>query len=183
MIRKAILVLLTLGAVGMAVVEVASFRTGNSLFRSDWYYHSDFLFCTARDGVLKLFVHRCLQCGSYPRHAATCKWSNDRVLTDRDSSTLSDLGFWKFRWTVSQYRTRRAYVLSLPTFAAFTLFAAYPAIAFIRGPLRRRRRRKRGQCLRCAYSLEGNVSGVCPECGTRLLQANESFETKKVQDG
>ena len=29
-------------------------------------------------------------------------------------------------------------------------------------------RRLRGECVRCGYSLTGNVSGVCPECGTVL---------------
>ena len=45
------------------------------------------------------------------------------------------------------------------------LLAAYPTMAFIRGPLRRYRRRKHGLCLACAYDLTGNKSGVCPECG------------------
>jgi rubrerythrin len=31
----------------------------------------------------------------------------------------------------------------------------------------RRERLARGQCGRCGYDLTGNVSGVCPECGTR----------------
>jgi hypothetical protein len=26
----------------------------------------------------------------------------------------------------------------------------------------------KGQCLACGYNLTGNVSGVCPECGTRI---------------
>ena len=30
----------------------------------------------------------------------------------------------------------------------------------------RRARKANGQCLRCGYDLKGNVSGVCPECGT-----------------
>ncbi len=30
----------------------------------------------------------------------------------------------------------------------------------------RRKRRRQGLCLTCAYNLTGNVSGVCPECGT-----------------
>jgi hypothetical protein len=30
----------------------------------------------------------------------------------------------------------------------------------------RRERRARGLCVRCGYDLTGNVSGVCPECGT-----------------
>lgn len=29
---------------------------------------------------------------------------------------------------------------------------------------------RRGFCPECMYSLTGNVSGVCPECGTRLSQ-------------
>lgn len=35
-------------------------------------------------------------------------------------------------------------------------------------PVVRRRRRKRGLCVKCAYDLTGNVSGVCPECGTAV---------------
>ena len=45
------------------------------------------------------------------------------------------------------------------------MFSAYPSVAFIRGPLRRYRRRKRGLCVRCGYDLTGNVSGACSECG------------------
>jgi hypothetical protein len=30
----------------------------------------------------------------------------------------------------------------------------------------RRRRSSSGLCSACGYSLRGNVSGVCPECGT-----------------
>jgi hypothetical protein len=29
-----------------------------------------------------------------------------------------------------------------------------------------RLRRRRGHCLTCGYNLTGNISGVCPECGT-----------------
>ena len=29
------------------------------------------------------------------------------------------------------------------------------------------RRQLNGQCATCGYDLTGNVSGVCPECGTR----------------
>ena len=48
------------------------------------------------------------------------------------------------------------------------VFAAYPALIFIRGPLRRWRRRYKGLCLKCGYDLTGNVSGTCPECGTAV---------------
>ncbi len=35
----------------------------------------------------------------------------------------------------------------------------------------RRARRARGLCVECAYDLTGNVSGVCPECGTPIGRA------------
>ena len=28
-----------------------------------------------------------------------------------------------------------------------------------------------GQCVQCGYNLSGNVSGICPECGTRIERA------------
>src|SRR5262249_6696177 len=31
---------------------------------------------------------------------------------------------------------------------------------------RRRQRIDAGQCVKCSYDLSGNVSGICPECGT-----------------
>jgi hypothetical protein len=59
---------------------------------------------------------------------------------------------------------------------AFALFAIYPVIAFIRGPLRRRRRQRKGLCVRCGYNLTGNVSGVCPECGTEAGKETASSD-------
>lgn len=41
----------------------------------------------------------------------------------------------------------------------------YPVYAVLRGPILRRRRAKRGQCLECGYDLRGSPSGVCSECG------------------
>ena len=67
--------------------------------------------------------------------------------------------------------SRRAYrlrMVSVSLWLLFTVSALYPAIVFIRGPLRRRWRRKRGQCARCGYDLTGNVSGVCSECGQAI---------------
>ncbi len=54
---------------------------------------------------------------------------------------------------------------TVPLWMLCVLFAAYPTVAFICGPLRRYRRRRKGMCLKCGYDLTGNVSGVCPECG------------------
>ena len=51
-----------------------------------------------------------------------------------------------------------------PLWAPFILFAAYPSIVFIRGPLRRWRRSRKGFCLKCGYDLRGTPER-CPECG------------------
>ena len=50
-------------------------------------------------------------------------------------------------------------------------FAAYPALAFIRGPLRRWRRRRKGLCAKCGYNLTGLTAPRCPECGTEIKQS------------
>ena len=39
---------------------------------------------------------------------------------------------------------------------------------------RRWRRKKKGLCWNCGYDLTGNVSGVCPECGTKVHGATAS---------
>ena len=54
----------------------------------------------------------------------------------------------------------------IPLWLLFILFAVYPVLAFIRGPLNRYRRRRKGLCIKCGYNLTGNTSGICPECGT-----------------
>ena len=61
--------------------------------------------------------------------------------------------------TVPRY-VRRSTLAVLSAFLAL-----YPALAFLRGPLRRLRRRRQGRCVRCGYDLTGNVTGVCSECG------------------
>jgi len=71
----------------------------------------------------------------------------------------------------------------VPLWMPFATFGVYPmfvALAFVRHRYRHRQRRRRGQCVKCGYDLQGNTTGVCPECG-------ESFErvgrpTRQVSD-
>ncbi len=58
--------------------------------------------------------------------------------------------------------------LGIPLYFPCVLFAAYPAIVLVRAPLRRWRRRRKGLCLKCSYDLTGNVTGTCPECGSKI---------------
>ncbi len=55
--------------------------------------------------------------------------------------------------------------LTFPIWCPLLAFAIIPAFVLIRGPLRRRARRKRNECVGCGYNMTGNESGVCPECG------------------
>ncbi|MCC7293091.1 MAG: hypothetical protein IT449_13605 [Phycisphaerales bacterium] len=64
--------------------------------------------------------------------------------------------------------------VSLPLWLPTMLFSAWPLSAFIRGPLRRRYRRKRGLCLRCGYNLTGLPELRCPECGNEFTLAREA---------
>jgi hypothetical protein len=39
---------------------------------------------------------------------------------------------------------------------------------------RERRLRRAGVCLECGYNLTGNVSGICPECGTAIAEEGKT---------
>lgn len=77
------------------------------------------------------------------------------------------LGPWR-GFDVHFYHSSDSQSLTVQTPASFVfcLLLVYPALSITRDLLRRWRRRRRGLCRRCGYNLEGNVSGLCPECGT-----------------
>lgn len=54
----------------------------------------------------------------------------------------------------------------VPLWALALVFAVLPMRTARR--MIRARRRQPGSCPRCSYNLAGNVSGVCPECGTAI---------------
>jgi hypothetical protein len=67
-----------------------------------------------------------------------------------------------------------------PGFAINTIF--YAAIVWmlftVPGAVRRRVRRKRGQCAACGYSRRESVSEKCPECGATTIK--QKAETQKA---
>ncbi|HEV8693840.1 MAG TPA: hypothetical protein VGQ93_06605 [Lysobacter sp.] len=85
-------------------------------------------------------------------------------------NTTYDYGFLRFgrvqlRVGLTSIATLQWLRLSL--WAPFCLFMSYPTFALLRGPLRSYRRHRWELCVKCGYSLTGNTSGVCPECGTK----------------
>jgi hypothetical protein len=71
------------------------------------------------------------------------------------------------RWCFQQTGYRRFEVM-LSCRKLAIVFAIYPTIIVSIHALRRWHRNRRGLCLKCGYSLTGNVSGTCPECGTEI---------------
>jgi hypothetical protein len=60
--------------------------------------------------------------------------------------------------------------LTVPWWVLVILLSLFPAIARLSVAVRRWRRSSRGECVNCGYSLVGDISGVCPECGTARRQ-------------
>ena len=103
--------------------------------------------------------HGLVRSGDYP-------WS-----TDPDTvRPLFDQGIFGRTYHREEFRYCTVNVAVTPLWSLTALFATYPTIAFFRGPVRRWRRRRNGWCVDCGYDLTGNVSGICPECGTRIQQ-------------
>lgn len=45
------------------------------------------------------------------------------------------------------------------------------------------RRARRGLCLRCGYNLTGNLSGICPECGTAVSRELQKGQESEFRQG
>lgn len=69
--------------------------------------------------------------------------------------------YWPYRTPKIWYSLGGSKVFTLPLWIPLVIVAIPTALVWYRG-----RRPPRGHCQRCGYDLTGNVSGVCPECGT-----------------
>jgi hypothetical protein len=63
-------------------------------------------------------------------------------------------------------RHARGIAFIIPLWIPLLVVAVPPVIAW-----RHTRRLSKGHCRQCGYNLTGNVSGICPECGTRFREA------------
>jgi len=159
MTRKAIILLSVVLALMTAVIDLVS--RGRTLYcakpRSGdpWEikftdgYQYRWRGLTFRDGSLRLFCEP-----KYPPSPAVAlvdrRWDGfEMFLTPHGGGEME-------------------FLLRLPLWLPLVLFALYPTIAFVRGPLRRHRRRKKGLCVKCGYDLTGNMTGICSECGEKI---------------
>ena len=178
MIRKIIIVVLTLGAVGSVVV-----RMGRSFdAHVEWasYTNRDetslpahsirILGATLSNDIIHVGFLRYPQWSMSGDDARQVRenvrpginwWVEDQVKLPWRSGTFS----WQWRPSIRTFGSR-GFAFLTPLWYATLALAAYPAIAFIRGPFRRYRRRKRGLCVTCGYDLRGSPERKCSECGS-----------------
>lgn len=70
--------------------------------------------------------------------------------------------------------------ITVPVWYIALLLAAYPIRSWYREQSVRKLRNANGRCMKCAYDLFGNVSGICPECGSPIPRANgRSFDNRQ----
>ncbi len=206
MIRKAVIVVLTLGAVGTVAVGVRSY---SKVIRKEVRIGDlDRLYSHFNDGFVRVFWIKADEEISLIAEPWPPTWPSSEVvigppapllvrkmpdehlhvlhsgencqcqrLTLSSAESLRSYGLplhgavWLRRWPTLSPGCPLIYYSLLRTRAwvVAVVLAAYPTVAFICGPLRRSRRRRKGSCVKCGYDLTGNVTGVCPECGTEIV--------------
>ena len=178
MIRKAIIVILITLAVAAVVLGIASYHTtiriGNSLLDATAHWWNATF--SAGRLTLRLWVMERQPLGP-GEVAALRKLDNGALVLRRPTWSKCrrwPLGVGYYVWghdfpALQESPPVRLVLFAfegyMPFWVPFVLLATYPTIAFIRGPLRRYRRRRKGLCVGCGYDLTGNVTGVCSECG------------------
>ena len=169
MIRRAIIVLLILAAVGtgaLGIVERLGYETYFTLAEFPRLPEGKPRHLSSYPGGRhrQIVVHRgglCLYVAEYVNPPADFETTSFKYFLGFGYfSELEGGGAVRF----DSYR--------MPLWFLAVVFLAYPAVA-LTGDLRRWQRRRRERhdlCLKCGYDLTGNVSGVCPECGTEVKQ-------------
>lgn len=118
---------------------------------------------------------------SRSRYCMGLKIDNGGVLLSYDGGsdvrliTPKKFDFWTIHYDSTPLYSRGGWQyarLTFPIWMPFALSCIPPLTILVTRPIARRlrirRRRRRGLCMQCGYSLRGNVSGVCPECGAPL---------------
>lgn len=157
MIRRIALCVLAISACAAIVVWVIARDT--SLHKIEYHWERNDLSLAVNRGGFYVNHFRESQVPELPR---------ERWLVDFDFRNFPYIGL---RWCVdcaplsnatSHYNWFFSELKNLWGVAA--ALGIWPLAAFVRGPVKRWRWRRRGCCPSCGYNLTGNVSGVCPEC-------------------
>ena len=95
--------------------------------------------------------------GPNERHAFLgISWSASHAVSIDDSATTRVISILK---------------VQMPLLWLIALFGILPSAWLVRSwHVRQADRRREGRCLACGYSLTGNTSGVCPECGSCVVE-------------
>jgi len=153
MTRKAVIFLLSLAAVACLPLHCFSLPDANQVTFFRWSY-----------GNREQFLIRAIDW--------SLEFSTKSYYNPTTTPMRFDVGFFSYRRNILlpvRQPQKWSRGLRIPLIVCLPVFAAYPTITLLFGPARlRRRRRKRGLCVKCGYDLKGNVSGVCPECGTEI---------------
>ncbi len=189
MIRKAVIVVLVLLSLGTAHLLALSFSDSSPLCRSwDVIDTADTLvIARANRGGLCVTIGRMRRSESSlpplerhedrivcPPAVSPRAWRKIVVPLGplsspsfREQTNLARFGLAVPPWDVHDrsFAACATGYLFFPLWCPLLVFAAYPTVVFIRCPLRRHRRRKRGLCIHCGYNLTGLPGPRCPECG------------------
>ena len=179
MFRKLIIVVLALGAVSAATLGVLSAwqPVGGDLFAGSGRWIRG----ECSHGRLRVLSNRSMLCAvrkmeqryfalDYESSLLPQVTNGERDRPGRESRAALRPTTLRLIWgdEVNDTRVFLSEVCSVPVVVPVIILGLYPLLAFSRGPVRRWQRRQRGQCIGCGYNLRGNVTGVCPECGTEV---------------
>jgi hypothetical protein len=163
MIRKAIIVVLTLGVVVAAGLSLACYWFA---FGAGYYDASRqrlyFVHCLPEGGPLVLLIHHGTTSVPVKGMPGIVAWT---IADD-----ICFLKSWQAKWTIHtglRYKITEYRIPRWMPAAVSIVLAAYPTLACIRGPVRRWRWHRKGLCVKCGYNLTGLPEPRCPECGAK----------------
>lgn len=182
MIRKTIIVVLTLAAVACLSGGLASRAMPVAMTAYSNEQESKYLGLRVEGGLLMLVwvVSSSRSCLSPTARfhdglpVASLAYSVEPwdggacVVINETGKALELRSFSPFGIRPPQGGTKKQIYVGVHFALMLAVLAAYPVFAFTRGPFRRWRRRRKGLCLNCGYDLTGNVTGVCSECGVEV---------------